>query len=109
MEVRDVENKIIHFPDKDTQKLQAEGAKSATEAGHPITEQEANPEDHTPLVKIREALKSGFGEAVGDAVHVLSTSGTILGGEEPNTFTRTTKGEKPSLISKVRERLKKAA
>lgn len=100
---------IIHFPDKDTQKLQEQGAKSATEAGHPMTEHEANPEPHTPLIKLKEAIRSGFGEKISDAVHVISTTGTILGGEEPNTFTRITDDEKVISIFNRRERLKKAA
>lgn len=103
------DKKIIHFPDKDTQKLQAEGAKNATEAGHPMTKEEANPEDHTPFIRLKEAIRSGFGEKIGDAVHVISTTGTILGGEVPDTFDRTTDDKKPILISKEREQLKKAA
>lgn len=100
---------IIHFPDKDAQELQEQGAKSVTEAGHPMTKEEANPGDQTPLIKIKEAIRSGFGEKISDAVHVISTTGTILGGENPDTFDRTTEDQKVISISNGRERLKKAA
>lgn len=100
---------LIHFPDKDTQKLQEQGAKSATEAGHPMTKEEANPEPSTPLIRLKEAIRDRFGGQFGDAVHVISTTGTILGGENPDTFDRTTEDKKVISISDKRKRLKKAA
>lgn len=94
-------NQNIQYTDQQIQDLHKEVAIEATKAGHPITAAQVNPEDSSPLENIKKSLE----EATGDAVHVVGTAGTILGGEESATFVRTTPGQK--FLSLAKERIKR--
>lgn len=62
------ETNIVQFPNQQTQEFQARVAKNSTEAGHPLTPAQANPEDKSALHKIQDMLGQGahvIGEEIG--------------------------------------------
>ena len=98
--------KEIEYVDQQTSNLHKDVAKASTKAGYPVTASDVNAQDHSPLIKIKQVIEDGFGDKMGDAVHVLTTSGTLLGGEESNTFTRTTDDEKVISIAQKRNQMR---
>lgn len=68
--------------DQVTIDLHSKVSDSLTKHGIPTTPQQVNPEPDTHLQNIKGLVE--------DATHIVGTAGTILGGEEPSTYDRTT-------------------
>lgn len=93
---------ILQFPDQQTADFQKGVANSSTGAGHPITASETDPEHKTPLLD----LQRGLGDTFKDVAHIVGTSGTFIGGEEPGTYDRVVDEKEGLGIKNIRDRLK---
>lgn len=95
-----VPNGVLQYVDQYTKDLHAGVVRNVNQAGHRITKAQVNPEDNSPLNRIREM--------VGDATNDVVVEGSkALHGEDAKTYEKTSHGTVAVLVARKRELMKK--